>query len=63
MMPCWVLISMKVVGNNLYEPRDYPSLALEMDGVAAGDWKVVVTGGLSSSESLYSGTSVLQFLY
>ncbi|KAH0470711.1 hypothetical protein IEQ34_000434 [Dendrobium chrysotoxum] len=63
MMPCWVLISMKVVGNNLYEPRDYPNLALEMDGVATGDWKVVVARESSSSKSLYSRTYVLQFLY
>ncbi|KAH0470418.1 hypothetical protein IEQ34_000141 [Dendrobium chrysotoxum] len=56
MMPCWVLISMKVVGNNLYEPRDYPNLALEMDGVAAGDWKVVVAGE-SSGLSIVSNDS------
>ncbi|KAH0470610.1 hypothetical protein IEQ34_000333 [Dendrobium chrysotoxum] len=37
MMPCWVLISIKVIGNNLYELRDNPSLALVMDGVAASD--------------------------
>ncbi|KAH0471075.1 hypothetical protein IEQ34_000798 [Dendrobium chrysotoxum] len=35
MMPCWVPISMEVIGNNLYEPRDNPSLALETGEVAA----------------------------
>ncbi|KAH0470518.1 hypothetical protein IEQ34_000241 [Dendrobium chrysotoxum] len=35
MMPWWVPISMGVVGNNLYKPRDDPRLALEMDRVTA----------------------------
>ncbi|KAH0470688.1 hypothetical protein IEQ34_000411 [Dendrobium chrysotoxum] len=33
---------MKVVGHNLYEPRDYSSLALETDGVAASGLSIVV---------------------
>ncbi|KAH0471017.1 hypothetical protein IEQ34_000740 [Dendrobium chrysotoxum] len=37
-MPFWVPIFMEFVGNNVYESRDNPSLALEMDGVAASDW-------------------------
>ncbi|KAH0471158.1 hypothetical protein IEQ34_000881 [Dendrobium chrysotoxum] len=32
MKPWWVSISVEVVGNNLYEPRDNLSLALETDG-------------------------------
>ncbi|KAH0470827.1 hypothetical protein IEQ34_000550 [Dendrobium chrysotoxum] len=35
MIPCWVPISMEFIRNNLYEPWDNPSLALEMDGVDA----------------------------
>ncbi|KAH0470381.1 hypothetical protein IEQ34_000104 [Dendrobium chrysotoxum] len=35
MMTCWVPISMEVVRNNLYPPRNNPSLVLEMDEVAA----------------------------
>ncbi|KAH0470900.1 hypothetical protein IEQ34_000623 [Dendrobium chrysotoxum] len=35
MMTCWVPISMEVVRNNLYAPRNNPSLVLEMDEVAA----------------------------
>ncbi|KAH0471094.1 hypothetical protein IEQ34_000817 [Dendrobium chrysotoxum] len=54
-MLCWVLISMKVIGNNLYKPRDNPSLALKMDGVAPDDWQAEVVGESSSQESLYSG--------
>ncbi|KAL0928478.1 hypothetical protein M5K25_000362 [Dendrobium thyrsiflorum] len=56
----WVPISMEVIGNNLYMPRDNPSLALETDGVAAGDWLVEVAGEFISPESLNYGTYVLQ---
>ncbi|KAH0471153.1 hypothetical protein IEQ34_000876 [Dendrobium chrysotoxum] len=38
-----VPIFMEFVGNNVYESRDNPSLALEMDGVSASDWQVEVT--------------------
>ncbi|KAH0470438.1 hypothetical protein IEQ34_000161 [Dendrobium chrysotoxum] len=35
---------MEVVRNNLYEPRDNLSLALEMNEVVISDWEVEVTG-------------------
>ncbi|KAH0470497.1 hypothetical protein IEQ34_000220 [Dendrobium chrysotoxum] len=42
MMPYWVLISMKVIGYNLYKPRDNLSLALEMNGVRETNETIVV---------------------
>ncbi|KAH0470978.1 hypothetical protein IEQ34_000701 [Dendrobium chrysotoxum] len=38
---------MEVIGNNLYEPRDNSSLALEIDSV---DVKLELSLGLSSGE-------------
>ncbi|KAH0470826.1 hypothetical protein IEQ34_000549 [Dendrobium chrysotoxum] len=39
MMPCWVSILMEVIGNNLYEPRDNSSFALETDGLSSREVK------------------------
>ncbi|KAH0470357.1 hypothetical protein IEQ34_000080 [Dendrobium chrysotoxum] len=58
MMPCWVPILMEVIGNNLYEPRDNSSFALETD--VRFDWTIRTECASPSGDGFARGGEIVR---